>query len=41
MFRVLREPMTPANGFLTATLKVKRHVVNERYGDLIRGMFES
>jgi long-chain acyl-CoA synthetase len=38
-FRVLAEPMTPENGLLTQTLKVRRHVVAERYADLIRSMY--
>ncbi len=38
-FRILTEPLTVENGFLTQTLKVKRHVVHERYGDLIDAMF--
>lgn len=38
-FRVLAEPMTPENGLMTHTLKVRRHVVNERYGPLLSSMF--
>lgn len=38
-FRALHEPMTPDNGLLTQTLKVRRHVVVERFGELIREMF--
>lgn len=38
-FRVLAESMTPENGLLTQTLKVRRHVIAERYRDLIAGMF--
>jgi len=38
-FRLIHQPMTPENGFLTQTLKVKRHVVRERYGRLIEEMF--
>ncbi len=38
--RVLSEPMTPENGLLTQTLKVRRHVVAERYGDVIARMFD-
>lgn len=38
--QVLAEPMTPENGLLTQTLKVRRHVVVERYRDAIRAMFE-
>ena len=38
-FRVLAEPMTPENGLLTQTLKVRRHVVAERHRALIATMF--
>jgi long-chain acyl-CoA synthetase len=39
-FRVLAEPLTPENGMLTQTLKVRRHVVVERYRELIGSMFD-
>lgn len=38
-FIILAEPMTPESGLLTQTLKIKRHLVNERYGDLIEEMY--
>lgn len=38
-FRVLAEPMTPENGLLTQTLKVRRHVVAERFAPLLTAMF--
>ncbi len=38
-FRVLAEPLTPENGLLTQTLKVRRHVVAERYASVIGTMF--
>lgn len=37
--RVLAEPMTPENGLLTQTMKVRRHVVVERYRHVLDGMF--
>lgn len=40
VFRVLAEPMTPENGLLTQTLKVRRHVVAERYARQLTSMFE-
>jgi long-chain acyl-CoA synthetase len=38
-FRLISQPFSPENGMLTQTLKIKRHVVMERYGDLIEEMF--
>ena len=38
-FRVLAEGMTPENGLLTRTLKIKRHVVAERYAAVIAELF--
>lgn len=38
-FRVLLEPLTVENGCLTPTLKVRRHVVHQRYEALITAMF--
>ena len=38
-FAVLAEPMTIDNGLLTPTMKVKRHIVAERYAGLIRDLF--
>ncbi len=38
-FRVLLEPLTAENGLLTPTLKVRRHVVHERYAALLAQMF--
>ena len=40
-FRLLPEPMTVENGILTASLKVKRKVVHERYAELIDEMYAS
>ena len=38
-FRLLPEPMTVENGILTASLKVKRRVVEDRYANLIDEMY--
>jgi long-chain acyl-CoA synthetase len=38
-FRVLAEPMTPENGLLTQTLKVRRHIVAQRFAPLLAEMF--
>jgi long-chain acyl-CoA synthetase len=38
-WRVLPGALTVANGELTPTLKVKRNVVCDRYGELIREMY--
>jgi long-chain acyl-CoA synthetase len=38
-FRLLPEPVSVANGVLTASLKVKRRVVEERYVSLIEDMY--
>lgn len=40
-WRMLPEPMTVDNGLLTASLKVKRKIVEERYADLIDDMYKS
>jgi long-chain acyl-CoA synthetase len=40
-FRVLVEPLTVENGFLTPTLKIRRHVVHERYAAIMAAMFAS
>ncbi|MEO0600630.1 MAG: long-chain fatty acid--CoA ligase [Myxococcota bacterium] len=40
-FRLLDEPMTVENGILTASLKVKRKVVEDRFADLIENMYKS
>jgi long-chain acyl-CoA synthetase len=39
-FRFILEPFTIENGLLTQTLKIRRHVVSDRYHDMINGMFE-
>jgi len=39
-FRFVLEPFTIENGLLTQTLKIRRHVVSDRYRDMINGMFE-
>jgi long-chain acyl-CoA synthetase len=38
-FRLIPEPMTPENGLLTPTMKVKRRAVQDRYGDLIEAIY--
>jgi long-chain acyl-CoA synthetase len=37
--QVLSDALTPDNGLLTQTLKVRRHVVAERYADVIAALF--
>jgi long-chain acyl-CoA synthetase len=39
--RVLAEPLTPENGMLTQTLKVRRHVVAQQHGHRIAALFGS
>ena len=39
-FRILPEPLTVDNGLLTASLKVKRKPVEERYESLIDDMYQ-
>ncbi|WP_414550597.1 AMP-dependent synthetase/ligase [Anabaena sp. CCY 0017] len=38
-FRLILEPFSQENGLMTQTLKVRRHVVAERYRDIIDGMY--
>jgi long-chain acyl-CoA synthetase len=38
-FKLILEPFSIENGLMTQTLKVRRHVVTERYHDIIDGMF--
>ncbi|MBK8978560.1 MAG: long-chain fatty acid--CoA ligase [Planctomycetes bacterium] len=38
-FQLLSEPLTPDNGLLTQTLKVRRHVVHERFAGLIEALY--
>jgi long-chain acyl-CoA synthetase len=40
-FRLLPETLTIEGGFLTPTLKVKRRVVDQRFADLIEGIYSS
>lgn len=40
-WRLMPEPLTVDNGFLTASLKVKRKVVEEAFADLIESMYSS
>lgn len=39
-FTVLLEPLTTENGLLTHTLKVRRHIVHERFAPVIAAMFD-
>jgi long-chain acyl-CoA synthetase len=38
-FRLIQEPFSIENGMMTQTLKIRRHIVMERYRDIINGMF--
>jgi long-chain acyl-CoA synthetase len=38
-FKLIQEPFSIENGLMTQTLKVRRHVVTERYHDIINGIF--
>ncbi|MBE9201523.1 MULTISPECIES: long-chain fatty acid--CoA ligase [unclassified Nodularia (in: cyanobacteria)] len=38
-FRLILEPFSIENGLMTQTLKIRRHVVAERYRDIIDGMY--
>ncbi len=38
-FRLIVEPFSLENGLMTQTLKIRRHVVMERYQDIIDGMY--
>jgi long-chain acyl-CoA synthetase len=38
-FKLIIEPFSIENGMMTQTLKIRRHVVMERYRDIIDGMF--
>lgn len=38
-FQLIIEPFSIENGMMTQTLKIRRHVVTERYHDIIDGMF--
>jgi long-chain acyl-CoA synthetase len=39
VFRLISEPFSVENGLLTQSLKLRRHVVMERYQDMINEMF--
>jgi long-chain acyl-CoA synthetase len=38
-FKLIEEQFSIENGMMTQTLKIRRHVVMERYCDIINGMF--
>lgn len=38
-FKLILEPFSIENGLMTQTLKLRRHVVTERYRDIINAMF--
>ncbi|MBN3963514.1 long-chain fatty acid--CoA ligase [Nostoc sp. NMS8] len=38
-FKLILEPFSIENGLMTQTLKVRRHIVTERYRDIIDGIF--
>lgn len=38
-FKLILEPFSIENGLMTQTLKVRRHIVTERYHDIIDGIF--
>jgi long-chain acyl-CoA synthetase len=40
VFELILEPFSIENGTMTQKLSIKRHIVMERYSDLINGMFE-
>jgi long-chain acyl-CoA synthetase len=39
-FVVLDEPFTVANGMMTPTLKIKRHMIRQRYGQMLDRLYE-
>lgn len=39
-FCIADNTFTVENGMMTPTLKIRRHVILERYGDLIRGLYD-
>ena len=38
-FAVASEPFTSENGMLTVSLKIRRHKVRERYGEVLEGLY--
>jgi len=40
-FAIAAEPFTIANGQMTPTLKIKRHVICEAYGTVLDALYDS
>ena len=38
-FAVIGEPFSTENGMLTVSLKIRRHKIRERYGDLLEKLY--
>jgi long-chain acyl-CoA synthetase len=39
-FAVAPEPFTTDNAMLTPSLKIRRHVIRERYGDMLARLYD-
>ena len=38
---VINEPFSTDNGMLTPTMKIRRHMVNEVYGEQLDGLYKN